>query len=131
VPYPPPVGPLHVSGRRLVRGRPADRALFGPVRTVTLVTGNAHPGRQRVGLRASLLAAAVGTGRIVGATLDVSFDDGATWQPAQLSRAGDGWSADFQALHGGYVSLRASAWDSAGNKITQEVIRAYGLGTIR
>jgi hypothetical protein len=95
----------------------------------TDLAGNAHPGRQHVGLRPSHLDGAVGTGRILGSTLDVSFDDGATWHPAPLSRAGDAWSADFQAPNHGYVSLRASAWDSAGNKITQEIIRAYGLGT--
>jgi subtilisin family serine protease len=97
----------------------------------TDLAGNGHPGQQQVGLRASHLDGAVGTGRILGMTLDVSFDDGATWRPAQLSRAADGWSADFQAPNQGYVSLRASAWDSAGNKITQEVIRAYGLQTSR
>jgi hypothetical protein len=62
----------------------------------------------------------------MGATLQVSTDDGRTWQSADLSRADAGWTAAFDAPNHGYVSLRATAWDSAGNKVTQEVIRAYG-----
>ena len=92
----------------------------------TDLAGNAHPGRQRVGLTASHLDGAVGTGRIAGATLQVSTDDGHTWRPADLTRSGSGFTAAFDAPNHGYVSLRATAWDTAGNKITQEVIRAYG-----
>ncbi|MCU7729317.1 S8 family serine peptidase [Actinoplanes sp. KI2] len=92
------------------------------------LAGNVPGGRQQIGLTAGHLAGAVGAGRIAGATLSVSYDDGVTWRPAALSgRAGGGWSASFVAPRAGYVSLRARAWDSAGNAVTSEVIRAYGL----
>ena len=41
---------------------------------------------------------------------------------------GAGWyAAHFTAPARGYVSLRVSGRDSAGNTITQDVVRAYGL----
>jgi subtilisin family serine protease len=92
------------------------------------LAGDLPGGRQSIGLAASHLPGAVGAGRIAGATLSVSYDDGVTWRPASLAgRAGSGWTASFVAPRTGYVSLKARAWDSAGNTVTQEVIRAYGL----
>jgi hypothetical protein len=92
------------------------------------LAGDVPGGRQSIGLTASHLAGAAGAGRIAGAALSVSYDDGVTWLPASLTGgAGGGWSASFVAPRDGYVSLRARAWDSAGNAVTQEVIRAYGL----
>jgi hypothetical protein len=32
-----------------------------------------------------------------------------------------------RAARGGYVSLRATAWDDAGNSVEQEIIRSCGL----
>lgn len=93
----------------------------------TDLSGDAIGGTQRIGLTASHLAGATGTGTVTGATLAVSFDDGATWTNVALVREGTGWAASFQAPASGFVSLKASAWDSAGNKITQEITRAYGL----
>ncbi|WP_433364675.1 S8 family serine peptidase [Actinoplanes sp. CA-142083] len=87
------------------------------------LSGNVPGGRQSIGLTASHLPGAVGAGKIAGATLSVSFDDGVTWRPAALT----GGTASFMAPRNGYVSLKARAWDSAGNAVTQEVIRAYGL----
>src|SRR4029079_8556353 len=86
--------------------------------------GRALGGRQRIAVAASHLAGAVGAGRITRMKLEVSFDDGATWRPVDLTGAG---VATFDAPRRGFVSLRASAWDDAGNAVTQEVIRAYGL----
>jgi hypothetical protein len=60
--------------------------------------------------------------------LDVSYDEGATWQPVPLTRAGDRWLAKL--LHpatAGSVSLRAEASDRAGNSVQQTIIRAYRL----
>ena len=97
----------------------------------TDLAGNRHGGRQTIGLTASHLPGAVGTGTITGGTLSVSYDDGATWHPVALDKADKSaaghWTASFDAPAAGFVSLKATAWDNAGNSISQEVTRAYGL----
>jgi hypothetical protein len=94
----------------------------------TDLAGSTHGGRQTLTLSASHLPGAVGAGRVTGATLAVSYDDGATWRTVELTRrAGGGWTAQFDAPRGGFVSLRATARDDAGNAIAQDVIRAYRL----
>ena len=94
------------------------------------MSGNAIAGRLiKLGLITAQIAAAPGNGKIEGATLKVSFDEGKTWEEAELFKEGMGWTADIKHPNkpGSFVSLRASAWDDAGNSITQEVIKAYGL----
>jgi len=67
-------------------------------------------------------------GTLTELTVDVSYDDGATWQSAELRRTADGGTALVRHPVGpGYVSLRATATDSAGNTVTQTVVRAYRL----
>jgi hypothetical protein len=64
------------------------------------------------------------------ATLQVSYDDGATWRPVKLSRDGDGrWTAQLRTpdTRGGAVSLRAGAEGPGGLTVEQEVIRAFRL----
>ncbi|MEU7969689.1 S8 family serine peptidase [Streptomyces sp. NPDC049097] len=61
-------------------------------------------------------------------TLDVSYDDGATWQRAALSGQGDGWRTALRAPgSAGFVSLRVTARDSDGNSVSQTITRAFGL----
>jgi subtilisin family serine protease len=60
--------------------------------------------------------------------LEVSYDDGATWQPAPLT--GTGESRRTLLLHPAearFVSLRAAAADGAGNSVEQTILRAYRL----
>ncbi|MBE8519623.1 S8 family serine peptidase [Amycolatopsis sp. H6(2020)] len=60
--------------------------------------------------------------------VQVSYDEGTTWRPVPLRRAGDHWLARLQHPAGAAsVSLRATAADGDGNSVTQEVIRAYRL----
>jgi hypothetical protein len=55
-------------------------------------------------------------------TVEASFDDGATWRQVPVA----GGAAKIRHPRGdGFVSLRATAADSAGNTVTQTVIRAY------
>jgi hypothetical protein len=56
-----------------------------------------------------------------------SLDDGATWQPATVTRAPDGTfrGALPPASSGPAVSLRVKAQGSAGSTVDQTVIRAY------
>ncbi|SEN73812.1 S8 family serine peptidase [Actinacidiphila rubida] len=74
---------------------------------------------------AAHLPGAAGAGRIGAVTLQVSYDDGATWHRAVGDRDG---RYRLDAPHtASYVSLRATAEDSAGNAVDQTVIRAFGL----
>ncbi|MFC5832424.1 S8 family serine peptidase [Nonomuraea insulae] len=56
------------------------------------------------------------------ATLSVSYDDGGTWKPAPLVPDGKGrWTTLVRA---GNLSLKATASDTKGNTVSQEIIRA-------
>ncbi|MFY0762485.1 S8 family serine peptidase [Metabacillus dongyingensis] len=71
---------------------------------------------------------AVGYGNVENATLEVSFNEGKSWKKMKLTKDGDAYAATIQnPKNAKSVSLRASAWDDEGNKITQEIIKAYGL----
>jgi subtilisin family serine protease len=74
---------------------------------------------------AAHLPGAAGAGRIGAVTLEVSYDDGATWHKAACDH--DGRYRLDAPNKASYVSLRASAGDSAGNSVRQTVIRAFGL----
>ncbi|MFE9694324.1 S8 family serine peptidase [Micromonospora sp. NPDC005806] len=69
------------------------------------------------------------TGNVTSVTLEVSYDDGATWQPVTLSEDADWWNGELKLAKqpGGFVSLRATGTTDAGFSIKQEIIRAYGL----
>ncbi|TYB63962.1 S8 family serine peptidase [Nonomuraea sp. PA05] len=61
-------------------------------------------------------------------SLEVSYDDGATWKPARLRDRGEGtYRATLDRARSGFVSLRLNASDVNGNTVTQEVIRAYAV----
>ncbi|TYS67612.1 S8 family serine peptidase [Sutcliffiella horikoshii] len=71
---------------------------------------------------------AIGYGNVDGATLEVSFNEGKKWKKVKLNRNGDMFTASItNPKNAKSVSLKASAWDDQGNKITQEIIKAYGL----
>ncbi|MBB6567252.1 hypothetical protein HPO96_07755 [Kribbella sandramycini] len=57
-------------------------------------------------------------------SVDVSYDDGATWHPATLTARGATVTHPAKPTP---VSLRATADDAAGNAVTITVIRAYLL----
>ncbi|MER5336815.1 S8 family serine peptidase [Micromonospora sp. NPDC002717] len=70
------------------------------------------------------------TGNVTSVTLEVSYDDGATWQQVTLSKDADNWwngALKLAKQPGGFVSLRATGTTDAGFSIKQEIIRAYGL----
>jgi subtilisin family serine protease len=62
-------------------------------------------------------------------TVEVSYDEGATWRKATVTRSGDRFDVRIPAggTSGGYASLRATAEDSAGNAVTETVVRAYAI----
>ena len=68
------------------------------------------------------------TPRIVAATFEVSFDDGARWRRVPFSVQPDGAIAIVQHPAGAkFVSVRSSARDVLGNQVEQTIIRAYGV----
>jgi subtilisin family serine protease len=65
-------------------------------------------------------------GPVAAFALRVSYDDGKTWRSALVSRIGDrGVAILRRPAPGGFVSLRASATDTGGNRVDQTIIRAY------
>ncbi|GAA3048043.1 S8 family serine peptidase [Actinokineospora globicatena] len=68
------------------------------------------------------------TPTITTLTVDISYDDGATWTPTRLTRDGASWQATVTHPPTGFASLRAKATDTAGNTVDQTVTRAYRIG---
>ncbi len=63
---------------------------------------------------------------LTGLQVEASYDDGATWSMARTYFGGDTGAAVLSHPAGkGFVSLRITAKDAAGNAVTQTVIRAY------
>ncbi|MGW4408137.1 S8 family serine peptidase [Nonomuraea sp. NPDC004702] len=61
--------------------------------------------------------------------LEASADDGRTWRPVHVRASRSGWTARLDnPATAGYVSLRATVTDKAGNGVTQTVTRAYAVG---
>ncbi|WP_331749794.1 S8 family serine peptidase (plasmid) [Streptomyces sp. NBC_01707] len=61
-------------------------------------------------------------------SLEVSYDDGKTWQRADLNRSGDGWQTGLHASKSAsFATLRVTARDNAGNSVSQTITRAFGL----
>jgi hypothetical protein len=55
--------------------------------------------------------------------VEVSYDEGKTWQRAKVS----GNRLEIPAGQGAYASLRATATDIEGNSVTETIIRAYAV----
>jgi subtilisin family serine protease len=70
-----------------------------------------------------------GTTAAIGkVSLEVSYDDGATWQRPDLRHNGAGWRTALHApKSAGFVSLRVTARDSDDNTVSQTITRAFGL----
>lgn len=63
---------------------------------------------------------------ITNVALESSTDDGATWQPLTVGSAASGWTTTVtNPSIAGFVSLRATVIDSAGNSVTETIIHAY------
>jgi hypothetical protein len=61
-------------------------------------------------------------------TFEVSYDDGATWEPVAIDRDGNRATAELTHPEGAeFVSIRFTAADEAGNTVAHSTIRSYGL----
>jgi hypothetical protein len=59
--------------------------------------------------------------------VELSYDDGRSWQRATLSSSSRGATATLHApAKAGYVSVRVHASDARGSTVTQTIIRAAG-----
>ncbi|ONI84768.1 hypothetical protein ALI22I_30195 [Saccharothrix sp. ALI-22-I] len=60
--------------------------------------------------------------------IEVSYDDGKSWQRARVGKLGERWLALVEhPADAKFVSLRAKAQDADGNTVDETIIRAYGL----
>lgn len=92
------------------------------------LTGTVPAGASHLGISVAPTQGAPAV-EITGATVEVSFDDGASWTAATVTGGGHGqFDAAFTAPASGFVSTRVHATDAAGNTVTQTVIRAYTVG---
>ncbi len=67
-------------------------------------------------------------GQLAALKVEASFNDGKAWSAVPTRQIGDGGLAVLQHPAGkGFVSLRITARDNAGNTVTQTVIRAYEI----
>ncbi|WP_369657873.1 S8 family serine peptidase [Streptomyces sp. RPA4-2] len=85
---------------------------------------------QRIALKPVSMGLGTVPGKVTTVKLDVSYDDGATWQKVTLSQGADGyWKGSFRTAKkpGGFLSVRASAGTDRGFSVKNEIIRAYGL----
>ncbi|HEY3561482.1 MAG TPA: S8 family serine peptidase [Kribbella sp.] len=65
---------------------------------------------------------------VVSVGLEVSYDDGATWQRLPLKESKGSWETRLQAPpRAGQVSVRVTAKQRNGGGISQTIVRAFGL----
>ncbi|WP_330304166.1 MULTISPECIES: S8 family serine peptidase [unclassified Streptomyces] len=85
---------------------------------------------QKIALKPVSMDGGTVPGKVTAVKLDVSYDDGATWQKVTLTRGADGyWTGSFRTAKkpGGFLSVRASAETNSGFGVKNDIIRAYGL----
>lgn len=91
------------------------------------LSGLTAPGPQVIALTVGHLQLGASPA-IRGATAQVSFGNGKTWQQATVTAQGGGqFQVGFPAPAGATVTLRVSATDAAGGSITETITRAYGV----
>jgi subtilisin family serine protease len=76
----------------------------------------------------SVLGGSAPEDEVASLTLEISYDDGATWQKQEVKEKKGAWSASLKAPSGAdSVSLRVNAEQDNGGGITQTITRAFGL----
>lgn len=86
--------------------------------------------KQEISITAKPQPGGSGTGTITAVELDVSYDDGTTWQPITLTPGDNNrHTGDLKLPRqpDSFISLRAAAETDTGFAIRQEITRAYGL----
>ncbi|MFI1976883.1 S8 family serine peptidase [Streptomyces wedmorensis] len=97
----------------------------------TDIKGDVRGGsRLPVGISAEYVKGAPDTGTIDGGSMEVSYDDGTTWQKVDLKKSwrGTAWTGEIAVPDGAkYISFRAGASDDRGGAVKQEIVRAVGV----
>ncbi|MEE6262840.1 S8 family serine peptidase [Plantactinospora sonchi] len=108
---------------------PAMAVRFAP----DLSTHNQAPGGGRFAVPVLLQRqTGAGYGSPQKVTVQVSYDDGRTWQPARITGSGPNLTMLVDhSPEADHVSLRATATDSTGNSVDQTIIRAYAIENAR
>lgn len=75
------------------------------------------------------LAVEGATGGVTALAVQVSYDEGTTWQPAGLVANRDGWQATVTHPTGAhYVALRVQVTDGHADTVQETIMRAYRIG---
>jgi subtilisin family serine protease len=108
---------------------PVDLPLLGVRFTPELDHRNAAPAGKRLRIPVTVQRNGTPTPPTVSApTVDVSFDDGATWTATKVHRDRSQWTVTVSHPVGAkFVSLRSAVSDPDGNEQRQTIIRAYAL----
>ena len=96
----------------------------------TNLAGDLRDKATTIGIKAEHMPEIADAPEVTAVSLELSFDDGATWVPVTLVADESGWLiGELPEMPSGttFVSLRASAQDADGNAVEQEVLRAVGL----
>ncbi|MFL6076776.1 MAG: S8 family serine peptidase [Mycobacteriales bacterium] len=121
-----------VSGSWTFRSAHTDGPTVLPLLAVrfspALDPTNTAPAGRRFTVPVAVQHTETATAPVTALAVQVSYDDGRTWQPATVRGGGDSWTAtlDHPAAPG-YVSLRAQARDQDGNTVDETILRAYRL----
>ena len=86
--------------------------------------GTAPAGAQVLGITPGHLQLA-SAAAVTAVTAQVSFDGGATWQPATVTGSGTSYQARYSAPAGSFVTLKVTASDAAAGQISETITRAY------
>ncbi|MFI6061359.1 S8 family serine peptidase [Streptomyces sp. NPDC051286] len=114
---------------------PGDRFTFLPLINLgfdldTDLVGDVRGGsRVPVRIYGEYVKGAPDTGVLNSGSLEVSYDEGATWTNVALSSSRDAsWNGELRVPSGAKsVSLRAGVSDDRGGSVKQELIRAVGV----
>ena len=113
----------HVDGRV-----PADLGLLAVRFAPNLDDHNAAPAGKRFTFPVTVERNGGDVGQVNTPVVEVSYDDGGTWQPATVRRDHDRWQATVAHPAGAeFVSLRASVTDRDGYAHRVTITRAYAL----
>jgi hypothetical protein len=91
--------------------------------------GTAPAGAQQVTLTVQHQALTKSPAAITGVTAAFSLDNGATWHPAAVTGAGGTRTLSLQAPAGRFVSLKVTAHDAAGGKLSETIAKAFATST--
>jgi subtilisin family serine protease len=113
---------------------PTDKYTFLPLINLNYDIDTDLAGRVKagtsvpVGISAEYVKGAAGTGALSGGTLQVSYDDGATWKSVSLHGSGAAWTGTLNIPRdAASVSLKAGAEDDKGGSVSQEIIQAVAV----